>query len=194
MVSCESVPKTRNLGQDLMQNGGSKWPWWREWDNWWPDQSWWAQRLLAIDHFIHVDVLQTSMFGGSNHESCQTQDAKSKPASKTTSKTGVLHLEDGTPYIYGWPKERKAVKMISAPKQTVLEAAQRWPKQAMVCNKMRSRLVLHGTPKPPIRLMEKILYHSRCPKCIFHNNIKTFSVIVSGAGFFPSAIALQEIV
>ena len=35
-----------------------------------------------------------------------------------------------------------------------------------------------------IRLMEKILHHLRCPKCIFYSSIKTFSGIVSGAGFF----------
>ena len=43
-----------------------------------------------------------------------------------------------------------------------------------------------------VQLMEKILHHLGCPKCWFYPSIKTFSGILSGAGFFPSTVAIRK--
>ena len=43
-------------------------------------------------------------------------------------------------------------------------------------------------------LMEKFLHHLGCPKCWFYPSIKTFSGILSGAGFFPSTVCLPGVI
>ena len=44
-----------------------------------------------------------------------------------------------------------------------------------------------------ILLMEKqILHHLGCPKCWFYPSIKTFSGILSGAGFFPTTVCRRN--
>ena len=40
--------------------------------------------------------------------------------------------------------------------------------------------------------MEQILHHLECPKCWFYPSIKTFSGILSGAGFFPSTVSPEK--
>ena len=43
-----------------------------------------------------------------------------------------------------------------------------------------------------IRLMEKIPHHVRCPKRSWYRYTKYISGILSGAGFFPSTVSLDE--
>ena len=45
-----------------------------------------------------------------------------------------------------------------------------------------------------IRLMEKILHHSRCPIKVLIRVNKYISGILSGAGFFPSTVLLFDLV
>lgn len=46
-----------------------------------------------------------------------------KREKKAVNRTGIGHLENGEPYIHGWPIERRPPSLEGVPSQSVVEAA-----------------------------------------------------------------------